>query len=320
MMNTSPTEVPPPKARAVDSSPRPAVRFSSGPLAGLTVRVELDEIQQADRGRKFARKDRRPLDPPPVVLCRAYNIIEHGTPHFREVDLPVERAALGLVCHVDLFPVPLLEESDTQPEHTSPSAAILPPMYQLYDAARPAPTAFLPGPAIGPYQAPPSQYGLTSDRAGWPPVTTDAQGHLDPDIVAFFGDYPIRESSRCTTMLWGSTFTQAEIIEYNGKRVPMFVYSVSRFLCPVSISRIPKLAQDLVVKSEGTFILRYRATNVASQMAPAPPFNVLAECYGGPFRVYATKNFPGLLPSTALTKVCLSTILRSASLCPVVRL
>jgi hypothetical protein len=30
---------------------------------------------------------------------------------------------------------------------------------------------------------------------------------------------------------------------------------------------------------------------------------VLAECYGQPFDVYSTKEFPGLEPSTELTKV-----------------
>ena len=30
---------------------------------------------------------------------------------------------------------------------------------------------------------------------------------------------------------------------------------------------------------------------------------ILAECWGRPFRIYATKQFPGLEPSTELTKV-----------------
>ena len=30
---------------------------------------------------------------------------------------------------------------------------------------------------------------------------------------------------------------------------------------------------------------------------------MLAECWGRPFRIYATKQFPGLEPSTELTKV-----------------
>jgi hypothetical protein len=30
---------------------------------------------------------------------------------------------------------------------------------------------------------------------------------------------------------------------------------------------------------------------------------ITAETYGGPFRVYSTKDFPGLPPSTTLTKV-----------------
>lgn len=57
------------------------------------------------------------------------------------------------------------------------------------------------------------------------------------------------------------------------------------------------------MRNEGTFILRYRVFNifgkVAGRMTEIP---VLAECYGGPFRIYSTKEFPGLRPSTELTK------------------
>lgn len=40
---------------------------SSGPLKGKTLRAELWEVQHAERGRKFVRQDRRPVDPPPIA-------------------------------------------------------------------------------------------------------------------------------------------------------------------------------------------------------------------------------------------------------------
>lgn len=58
------------------------------------------------------------------------------------------------------------------------------------------------------------------------------------------------------------------------------------------------------MKIEGTFILRYRVFDIFSR-----PFNrtndlaITAECYGDTFRVYSTKEFPGLQASTELTKV-----------------
>lgn len=54
---------------------------------------------------------------------------------------------------------------------------------------------------------------------------------------------------------------------------------------------------------EGSFILRYRVFNLFAQVEGTMEIPILAECYGGPFRIYSTKEFPGLRPSTELTKV-----------------
>lgn len=57
------------------------------------------------------------------------------------------------------------------------------------------------------------------------------------------------------------------------------------------------------MKIEGTFILRYRVFDIFSKGYHSSELAVQAECYGGPFRVYSTKEFPGLHASTDLTKV-----------------
>jgi hypothetical protein len=57
------------------------------------------------------------------------------------------------------------------------------------------------------------------------------------------------------------------------------------------------------VKIEGTFILRYRVFDIFSQSYGISDLVIQAECYGGTFRVYSTKEFPGLQASTELTKV-----------------
>ncbi len=62
--------------------------------------------------------------------------------------------------------------------------------------------------------------------------------------------------------------------------------------------------QDLAVQREGTFILRYRAFDIYSTAPGGQDHPILAELYGGPFRVYSTREFPGLEPSTDLTRVC----------------
>lgn len=61
--------------------------------------------------------------------------------------------------------------------------------------------------------------------------------------------------------------------------------------------------KDLAVKNEGTFLLRYRMFDLFSKVEGHEDRVIQAECYGGPFRVYSTKEFPGLRASTELTKV-----------------
>jgi hypothetical protein len=55
------------------------------------------------------------------------------------------------------------------------------------------------------------------------------------------------------------------------------------------------------VQLEGWFLFRYRVFDLFSISDGSQP--ILAECWGRPFRIYATKQFPGLEPSTELTKV-----------------
>ncbi|KAF4607905.1 hypothetical protein EYR40_000241 [Pleurotus pulmonarius] len=132
------------------------IHFSTGQFAGQVVRAELTEIQKADLGRKYARVDRRPLDPPPVVLLKLY-------------------------------------------------------------------------------------------------IT-----------------YPIEGGER-----------EEEVPDYE---------SIITALC------------DLAVKVEGTFILRYRVFDLFSRPTDSDQLAIQAECYGRQFKVYSTKEFPGLQASTNLTK------------------
>jgi len=78
--------------------------------------------------------------------------------------------------------------------------------------------------------------------------------------------------------------------------------------CPISASgdlsvKVPSHIQDLAVQREGTFVLRYRVFDIWSAVAGPDQHPILAECYGGTFRVYSTRDFPGLQASTELTKV-----------------
>lgn len=92
----------------------------------------------------------------------------------------------------------------------------------------------------------------------------------------------------CTADLAGNKFVQAMKLPISGSNIIMFSFS------------------DLSIRTEGEYVLRYRVFDVLSVAAGSVPIPVLAECIGRPFRVYTTKEFPGLGPTTALTKVRLS--------------
>lgn len=85
---------------------RPIKNIVSGPFAGRTIRFQLHEYQKPDVGRKFAKRDRRPVDPPPVVRLRMFEVRDEDTPNEREEELHADSIDIsGLVAHVDLFAV-----------------------------------------------------------------------------------------------------------------------------------------------------------------------------------------------------------------------
>ncbi|CAG8475324.1 21137_t:CDS:2 [Cetraspora pellucida] len=66
--------------------------------------------------------------------------------------------------------------------------------------------------------------------------------------------------------------------------------------------------QDLSVRTEGTFTLKFSFCNVKELMAQSitefasTRGSVAAEVYSAPFKVYSAKKFPGMTESTALSK------------------
>ncbi|PCH37387.1 hypothetical protein WOLCODRAFT_30510, partial [Wolfiporia cocos MD-104 SS10] len=266
------------------------VTFHTGKYAGRTLRAELEELQKADLGRKYGRKDRRPLDPPPVVQFRLFEVLDAGTPRQREreFDCYDELDSFGVVCHVDLYPVPD-EEDDTEPgggtRPPSPAFAIPPQQQHPYSRAQPAPYPPAPPYATPPLHVPPrpSPYSSPTYSPRSPPPPPRALA-ADPDAIAHLDGFAIRESTKCTGALAGATFVQSVVLDHKGRRALMFVFS------------------DLAVKLEGSFVLRYRVFDLFSKANGGPGAPVLAECFGGPFKIYSTKEFPGLRASTDLTK------------------
>ncbi|CDO70068.1 hypothetical protein BN946_scf184601.g21 [Trametes cinnabarina] len=312
--------------------------FATGVLTSRTIRIELEEIQKPDHGHK------RPLDPPPVVLCRFFELVNGLGGTQVEVELDPDYPSMGMICHLELFPVPPqsdpfqvttpLQEQQSMQQSVGPQAPSESTSstltvdnnveMQRNEGLQPTPipfseTAFssLQSATTPNYRTTPA---VTSSASSPPPPGTspsafyadyapalhegnipsgptasaqmqtdehsavpDGENHQQ-DIVATFGDFLILESSNCSNMLSGTTSVPAELIDYKGKKSAVFVFS------------------DVAVKAEGTFVLRYRAFNVLSKCANAPLVPALAECYGGPCKVYSSKEFPGLQASTELTK------------------
>ncbi len=110
-----------------------------------------------------------------------------------------------------------------------------------------------------------------------------------------------------TSALVGATFVQPVALDYQGRRSLMFVFAVSSTSTLLHRHyELRAFSQDLAVKTEGHFILRYRVFDIFSTPIDHTDRVIQAECYGGVFRIYSTKEFPGLPASTELTKVCIS--------------
>ncbi|KIJ63591.1 hypothetical protein HYDPIDRAFT_155743 [Hydnomerulius pinastri MD-312] len=260
------------------------IHYVSGYFEGQTIRAELSEIQKADLGRKYARVDRRPLDPPPVVQLKLFQVFNHGTEaeYEKEVANYSEIQTLGLLCSVDLFPVPSVGRDESAQTHAHEQAQSHVPSHQPLQMSRaplydPHPHDDHPQPNLGAVQLPP----LTVPHR--PVPARASRVPLRPAIPVHFGDHSITEDMKCTTALSGATFVQPAIIDYQGKKL-VFAFA------------------DLAVKIEGQFFLRYRCFDIFSHTSGHNDLPIQSECYGGSFRVYSTKEFPGLQPSTELTK------------------
>lgn len=219
------------------------------------MRAELIELQKADLGRKYARKDRRPLDPPPVVQLKFFYAFPGTDTPDREVENYDEINNMGLICHVDLFPVPpsdspdgsadpkRRDQSQGSPGRASSSTmSPTPPGAQQYPYTYPAPQP----PAPFPTSVQPQQGGtplganhtdhLPQMQQQYIPNQPPSHATRPDEIVHYFkGTHPIIEGTKQTEALAGTTFVQAANLDYKGNKVLMFVFSVRVFslICPL---------------------------------------------------------------------------------------
>ncbi|KAG8739306.1 hypothetical protein FRC10_005790 [Ceratobasidium sp. 414] len=168
------------------------IHYVRGPFAGRTIRSELSEYQKPDLGRKFAKRDRRPVDPPPVVRLRMFETKDQGTINMREEELHADSIDIsGLVAHVDLFPVNLPEEM----------------RHALAVEENPV------GPAIAPGSHPGS-HQVTQ-------TTGDHHGQSLGDRMI-----DVEEDAKLTAAVFGSSFVHAaQVLDMSGEQVVLFVFA-----------------------------------------------------------------------------------------------
>lgn len=139
------------------------------------------------------------------------------------------------------------------------------------------------------------------------PATSSQSEHAPPQasVITHFDDQPITEDVKATSALSGATFVQPAVIDHQGRKTLVFAFAVRVICCACCCAPhdLHRDHQDLAVKIEGQFFLRYRCFDLFSRVTGQEDLPIQSECYGGAFKIYSTKEFPGLQASTELTKV-----------------
>ncbi|KAK8050636.1 hypothetical protein PG994_012366 [Apiospora phragmitis] len=264
-------------------------------------------VQQPQRARMcgFGDKDRRPITPPPCIRlqrCRAPDV--HSV-----VDLWSWNGLkeVNVVKHSQNSPSisSTTQQSFRELQEGGPSYDTYPGMVRQGFAAPSQPPSNYGGEQYG------HGYGQAPRHVGQYPVPSNVQSV--PSQNGYAGRYP----QDLTPQRANSLATPPNGM-YTRNLIGSLVTSANRLLDPEDKFGIWFILQDLSVRTEGYFRLRFSFTSVgipgtvgdASTSDPqrvnqgkAP---VLAQCFSDPFQVYSAKKFPGVCESTYLSK-CFAT-------------
>lgn len=181
---------------------------------------------------RFAKRDRRPLDPPPVVRLRMWELLDEGLPTQRQEEIAAESVLIlhpqnllvldsscnpsdidisGLVAHIDLFP------ATPPPELQASSSGRLSTNTTDIRLLHPSQQQLLPSSASTFYSTP----------SPLPPGSS-------------LGASDLASTTPATQSLFGSSFVHAVHMDWRGEPVVFFVFA------------------DLSVRLEGYFRMRYR--------------------------------------------------------------
>jgi len=261
-----------------------------GFFADSSFSAHLVELQPAERGRKFASKDRRPLDPPPIVQLQIFRTIvdpSTGASTKEEIFDYGLHNILGCMCSVELYRVtpeptpsvtdidsmapisgfPLQGELGVPKEHLLASTTTIVSQERLTYSGVEVSTSGI----------------YTQHPAGDAPSDSAFTGTLSASLSAVVLSDSTFSEQKCSEELFGTNVVQVRPVNHDGRSILLFVFG------------------DIAVRAEGWFSLRYRFFDIFSTTQEGQSAPILAECKGKQFRVYASKEFPGLKASTELT-------------------
>ncbi|EXM10294.1 hypothetical protein ACKRZS_010476 [Fusarium odoratissimum] len=289
-------------------------------------KYSLDVKQQPVRARMcgFGDKDRRPITPPPCVRLVIintetgkevdYNSLDHamfvlsvdlwnhdGT---KEVNLVRSSAGTGAMASSSTYTYSSLEPGTPsyQQQSLPPSREsgygqsqglnygqdYPPPVQQSYGQAPSYPPSSSYGP---PQQYYPRHSGYSAEPSAPPPGAPFRNGYgQDQNALTRMAVVGGQPQGMFTRNLIGSLAASAFRLEdTEGQSGIWFVL------------------QDLSVRTEGTFRLRFSFVNVGRPGGQGTNVNqgrapILSSCYSESFHVYSAKKFPGVCESTPLSK------------------
>lgn len=141
---------------------------------------------------------------------------------------------LGLVCTVDLFPVPTTNSPHKNiPRRYTGSGPTSHSAYSVShfpsDPSRETAYQYAPSNA---YSQPSPSHSISTIGSPLHVSASPEAYHPPSDIVNHIGEFPIHESSKVTHALVGATFVQPYKIDWDGKKKLMFVFAVSSEILP----------------------------------------------------------------------------------------
>ncbi|UPX18081.1 uncharacterized protein EKO05_0008398 [Ascochyta rabiei] len=260
-----------------------------GQQAGSTYRLRVDQQPIRARMCGFGDKDRRPITPPPcirLIMCDATTGQEidandiDTTFYTLVVDLwheDVSRGACNLVRHSSAAPTVSISSSVTTSFPPVPDRQMFlaqgMPTHQYNAYGQPVPS---------PHPYAQQQYYPGQPPPGYPPYGAS----YSPQVVSA----PSTSSNHTRNLIGQTSVNAFKLNDPDGKPGFWFVL------------------QDLSVRTEGTFRLKFMIFNIGSGenlnsiLGHGEKTPMLASCFSDPFTVYSAKKFPGVIESTTLSK------------------